>query len=396
MKQLEKILGISQREFFSTYHEQKHFFVPAASPESFATALQLADIETYLSTVPLRHGQVVLVDHNNRPWADNFLKMEEGYVTDNVIDLQKLLGLLKNGTTAILTDLGKHIPKLGSYCEGLENELGIRLQANVYITPSGSQGFNVHIDSHDVFVLQLFGKKTWHLYEGLIEFPTKTLIRKQKEFKEEDHKLAALIEMKAGDLLYVPQGMYHDAGTTEEPSIHITLGVLPRRRSELLKILADGAQDQGFFRRPLPMNIRDESVRENFKKEFKEACHQLIEQANLEKVLEEVSHQFATRQSPDLHGSLFSILSAKQLKADSQVQRKPEIRYWLEEETWFTTVHFYQEKVQVPKPIAGVLKVILGKQPFTPGDISPDLKDQVKLDLVKKFIACGFLSIVKL
>ncbi|MCE7992748.1 MAG: hypothetical protein HEP71_12245 [Roseivirga sp.] len=396
MKQLEQLLGISSREFFSIYHEQKHLLVPSASSSGFNDALELSDIETYLATVPMHHGQVVLVNHNRRPWADQFLKVENDYVTGNVIDIRKLMNLLRNDTTAILGDMSKYIPKLNRYCERLEDELGVKLQANIYITPPKSQGFNVHIDSHDVFVLQLFGKKTWHLYEGMVEYPTKSLIREQKKFSAEEHKLAAQLELRPGDLLYVPQGMYHDASTHDDPSIHITLGLLPRRRSEILKMLSEGVKDHDFFRRPVPGNLKDQSIKEAFFKEFKEACHQLIDEADLSILLEEFSHQFTARQSPDLKGTLSSILSADQLKPDSQLQRKPQIRYWLEEETWFTVVHFYNEKVQVPKPITGVLEVILGKAPFSPAEISSDLGDQVKLDLVKKFVVTGFLSIVKL
>ena len=396
MIQLEKLLGISHQDFFSIYHEQKYLFVPSASPSSFNDALELSDIEIYLASAPLKHGQIILVNRNNRPWADQFLKLDGDYVIDNTIDIQKLIGLLENGTTAILTDLGKFVPKLKNYCERLGNEIGVRIQANVYITPADSQGYNVHIDSHDVFVLQLLGKKTWRLYEGLTQNPTKSLIHKQKEFDEEKHKLASEIELAQGDLLYVPQGMYHAADTHEGPSIHITLGVLPRRGSELLKILADNAQDDDFFRAYLPRHFQEESTIESFKTKFKEACHRLIEEADVDKLLNEVYHQFSLRQPPDLSGVLLNTLQVKQLAINSEVKRKPNVRYWLEEEAWFTTVHFYKEKVQVPKPIEGVLETILGKESFMPKDISPNLSDKVKLDLVKKFISGGFLNIIEL
>lgn len=396
MEQLEKILRISSQDFFSKYYLQKHLLIPSDSINSFDEALELKDIEVYLASVPLRHGQIILVDRNNRPWADQFLQLDGDNVIDNTIDIHKLLGLLRNGTTAILTDLGKFVPKLKNYCERLGNEIGARIQANVYITPAASQGYNVHIDSHDVFVLQLFGKKTWRLYEGLTQNPTKSLIRKQKEFDEEEHRLASQIELSQGDLLYVPQGMYHAADTHDGPSIHITLGVLPRRGSELLKILVDNAQDDDFFRAYLPGHFQEESTIELFKAKFKEACHRFIEEADVDQLLNEAYHQFSFRQPPDLNGALFNTLQVEQLTINSEVERKPNVRYWLEEETWFTVVHFYQEKVQVPKPIESVLDVILGKEPFKPKDISSGLSDKVKLDLVKKFVTAGFLSIIKL
>lgn len=396
MEQLEKILRISSQDFFSTYYLKKHLLVSSQSTTAFDEALELKDIEVYLASVPLKHGQIILVNRNNRPWADQFLQLDGDNVIDNTIDIHKLLGQLRNGTTAILTDLGKFVPKLKNYCERLGNEMGVRIQANVYITPAESQGYNVHIDSHDVFVLQLFGKKTWRLYEGLTQNPTKTLIRKQKGFDEKEHKLASQIELSKGDLLYVPQGMYHAADTHEGPSIHITLGVLPRRGSELLKMLSDNAQDDDFFRAYLPGHFQDESTKASFKTKFKEACHRLIEEADVDELLNQAYQEFSFRQAPDLNRVLFNTLQVEQLTINSQLQRKPNIRYWLEEEAWFTTVHFYQEQVQVPKPIAGILEVILAKAAFTPKEVSSDLSDKVKLDLVKKFVVAGFLNIIKL
>ncbi len=396
MQQLEKLLGISNKEFYSDYQGQRYRHVPSASATCFDDALQLSDIETYLASVPLVHGQVQLVNHNIKPRADQFLKLDDGHIAGNVLDIQKLLDLLRDGTTAIFTDMAKHIPKLSRYCEQLENELGVRLQANIYITPPDSQGFNVHIDSHDVFVLQLFGKKNWRLYEGMVEYPTKRLINRQKEFSEAKHKLLADVEMKGGDLLYVPQGMYHDASTRDKPSVHITLGILPSRRSEILKMLLEGAKDSDYFRRYLPITMEDKSVKQDFTKEFKDACHQLIEEADIEELLREASNQFSRRQAPDLDGALSNHLTMGQLSISSQVQRRAEIRYRLEHNQWFTVVHFYQEKVDVPKPIEHVLDIILGKGPFSPKDISTNLSDKVKLELVKKFIAKGLLNIIRL
>ncbi|MBO3699063.1 JmjC domain-containing protein [Roseivirga sp. E12] len=394
MKQLEKLFGRSYRDFFSVYRERKHLFIPSASSNHFDEALELSDIETYLATVPLKHGQIVLVNHQRRPLAEEFLKIDNDYVAGNIIDIRKLLSLLSNGTTAILTDMARYIPKLNRYCEQLENELGVKLQANVYITPPKSRGFNVHIDSHDVLVLQIYGKKIWHLFGGLVEYPTKSFIRKQKEFTEKDHPLVDDIEMVPGDLLYVPQGMYHDASTDEAPSIHITLGLLQRRRSEILKTLLDHASDHAFLRQPIPRNLKDPSVKEVFYKEFKETCHKLIEEADLEVLLDEIQKEFGTRQVPDLQGTLSATLTIDQLTIDSIVKKKKGVRYRVNDELWHTAIYFCHEQVKIPKPIESVLNVILGDEVFSVKDISPDLSEKVKIELIKEFVIKGLLQVV--
>ena len=47
------------------------------------------------------------------------------------------------------------------------------MQANSYYTPRRSQGFAVHHDTHDVFVLQVAGEKHWRVYDPLLELPLK-------------------------------------------------------------------------------------------------------------------------------------------------------------------------------------------------------------------------------
>ena len=53
------------------------------------------------------------------------------------------------------------------------DDLGHPVQANAYATPAGAQGFAVHHDTHDVFVLQVAGEKRWLVYEPALELPLK-------------------------------------------------------------------------------------------------------------------------------------------------------------------------------------------------------------------------------
>ncbi|MFZ4267552.1 JmjC domain-containing protein [Streptomyces arboris] len=39
----------------------------------------------------------------------------------------------------------------------------MRRRPNIYLTPVSFQRFDLHSDPHDVFVLQTFGEKQWHV-----------------------------------------------------------------------------------------------------------------------------------------------------------------------------------------------------------------------------------------
>ena len=45
----------------------------------------------------------------------------------------------------------------------------IPVQINAYITPPQNRGFAAHYDVHDVFVLQIAGRKTWRIHEPVLD-----------------------------------------------------------------------------------------------------------------------------------------------------------------------------------------------------------------------------------
>ena len=45
------------------------------------------------------------------------------------------------------------------------------MQINAYITPPQSQGFAPHHDVHDVFVLQVSGRKHWTIHAPVVDDP---------------------------------------------------------------------------------------------------------------------------------------------------------------------------------------------------------------------------------
>lgn len=128
------------------------------------------------------------------------------------------------------------------------------VQANLYLTPPGAQGFRVHFDEHDVLVLQVRGEKRWRVWdEQPIPHATRNTPWDNALGKPDDEK-AKTIVMKPGDVLYVPRGVLHDAAVQEgdEPSLHVTVGLLEPSWADALKTMID------------QMELTDERVRKPF------------------------------------------------------------------------------------------------------------------------------------
>ena len=121
-----------------------------------------------------------------------------------LVDARKALALFDGGATVVLQGLHRYWPPLTLLIAELELELGHPCQANAYLTPVGAQGFAVHSDTHDVFVLQTAGRKQWevHTQDG-VEEPV----------------------FEPGHVMYMPTGTPHAARTQDTISLHITIGI---------------------------------------------------------------------------------------------------------------------------------------------------------------------------
>ena len=90
--------------------------------------------------------------------------------------------------------------------------------------------------------MQISGKKCWKLFDSPFPLP----LSNQPISKEDSSRYLteipkAEIELSPGDLLYIPRGYVHDAFTKDTSSIHITLGLFPNKRIDLLKIIIEKA-----------------------------------------------------------------------------------------------------------------------------------------------------------
>ena len=124
-----------------------------------------------------------------------------------IVDPAKVAGAFADGATIVLQGLHRWHEPVARFCRDLELELGHPCQVNAYVTPPGAQGLASHEDPHDVFVLQAFGTKRWHV--GVAPGGGEPIE-------------AALAP---GDTLYMPRGTPHEASAQEDVSGHLTVGV---------------------------------------------------------------------------------------------------------------------------------------------------------------------------
>jgi len=150
------------------------------------------------------------------------LPPEQYTLADGTVDLARLRAALANGYTIIGNNLEKYLRAYSTLTHGVEVELNFPTHVNAYITPPGSTGFLPHYDHHDVLVLQVHGAKTWYLYGD--EVPAH-LMQQMHEVDPAGLPEPTSLRLAAGDTLYLPRGRVHSAETTEQASMHLTVGI---------------------------------------------------------------------------------------------------------------------------------------------------------------------------
>ena len=135
--------------------------VHRTAPGVGARTLSLADVDHLLTETAIRAPAVRVARDGTVLPESAFTRGGSlaGKPLTGLVDPVKLMRLHDEGATIVLQGLQRYWTPVADLVAALELELGHPCQANAYLTPPGAQGFAVHSDSHDVFVMQTHGTK---------------------------------------------------------------------------------------------------------------------------------------------------------------------------------------------------------------------------------------------
>ena len=372
--------------FFAEFYEQEPLLVERQDPSKWASLLSIDTIDHYLATTTPRHPDVFLVD------AARELKPDDYSFPDSRppgrIDLPRAYQLFASGATISLSQMHGRVAPLASLCRAMEQTFSSHFQTNVYLSPPNAQGFKTHFDSHDVFVLQVSGSKIWTLYNTAIALPLRG-----QAFDPNKHTAGPPtreFELRAGDLFYCPRGLFHSARSTDENSLHITLGVIGKTWADvMIEAVSEICLATPALRANLPVGFATpgfdlSEAAAKFRAEF-ETVAQDVE---FTPILKRIAEDFVTSRRPDLYGCLQEIDAP--LALDSKVAPRPGLNYLMREADQKIVVLFGSSEISFPGFVRDALDFALGHGPFTVHDL-PQLDGEEKLVLVGRLLKEGLL-----
>lgn len=215
-------IGLTRSAFREDYFERRPMlrrdcFDP--SPFGWSTIDRALDLQD-----PTR--ELLKVLHNGRVDPSHYV---EDYVDIGLrrrrVRKDRLYALLASGATIVLNRIELVSTEVRDVCMEIGRLVGAQTTSNAYACLGGDAATNVHWDTHDVFVVQIGGRKHWRIYEPTHPLPISSQISNDRKDELPSEPVVDEI-LEAGDILYVPRGWWHRVvPVPDSDTLHLTVAV---------------------------------------------------------------------------------------------------------------------------------------------------------------------------
>lgn len=297
---------VTPDEFFDSYYEKKPLHIEG-SPEKANYICTWGDFNELISKTGIWSDQTfkMVIDTQRvapQDYCDRAASRDG--ISLNVPSSAKVQKQMDNGASIVLDLVETLNPGIRAVAEAFEMALATRVSCNAYCSQNQRKAFPSHFDSMEVFALHVEGTKTWNVYEGRFKDPLEMPGYEQTSFAPEYHEktkgaLLMEVEMKPGDLLYLPKGWYHDAMASSEACLHLSFSTAQTNGLNFLRWVTGSLDQVAIFRKPMPPHDEIAAYDAHIAK-LKEGLNGILDRA-------EVVQQFREEQKSKAFGSLSNV-----------------------------------------------------------------------------------------
>jgi hypothetical protein len=388
---------VDPEAFFRDTWEKRPLAVNRNAPDYYSDLLSPRDVDALIA-----FSRPKFLDPGDfrpsGPPAHNFvqgwLADERPFPVEVYPDVAEVQQAYARGKTVILTALQHRWPAAAALCRGLEAVFGCHVHANLYLTPPGAQGFDAHYDTHEVFVLQVAGSKHWRFYGPGRDLP----LAEENATVPREHLGPPTQEavVQAGDLLYMPRGHVHEAFTSDQASLHLTIGIKVFRWVDLLRqALDDISRRDVRFREALPAGLLAGTPAPPPPGDrFRELLRGLAESAHVGEAVEGLAADFLGKLAA-LPGNYFlAAEDAERLDLDTVLEKAPGVICRVVREGGQVGILYPGNRVDGPPKIASALHFIARTPRFAVRSLPDDLTAEGKLVLARRLVRGRLLTVV--
>jgi len=355
---------------------------PGADPAGFTDLFTLADVDHIISSSAPRLPAFRMV-RDGKPLDPasytRSARMGSMPVT-GLADPGRVWDHFHDGATLVLQSVHRYWPSLAQLSRELELVLTHPVQVNIYVTPPASRGLGVHHDPHDVFVLQVSGRKQWDVFAA------------DGHEAGGDQRLIAA-ELQPGDAMYIPQRFPHAARTAGTASVHLTVGILTVSWRDALRASIATALDQALSDDPLPAGFAatPDQWAAAVGDQLAEVRHRL-DKLDPAVLATRAADRFWAQRPPLLGGQLQQLLALDRLTDDTEVRRRAGAVCRVRARGDRAELVLGDRTLSLPGRVRPALDAVLGTGGLAVRDLAPHLDASSRLVLVRRLVTEGLLE----
>jgi hypothetical protein len=350
-------------------------------------SLTLDDFETVVRGLNRAHeGWLHFADQGLKPVPPDFADR------DGLLDMRRICAAFGAGQTLYLTKADRIIAPLGLLCSRLAGELSghsIALRdavnAHVFLTPPGAQGFAPHRDAHASFILQCEGEKHWKIYVPCDHIAEAHSPGGTSPEALARHEVTA-VTLRPDDVLYIPEWWPHEASASSRHSLHVTLRIFPLRWCDLM---VDVVSRHPALATPVPAGAVPDA----------ELAGSVIALLQSEDFVRNLALHLPAAWTAALGvqppatrtGELRAVLEAKSLTLDTRLTRVRDVTCEVRDAGDTVALSFGGAVVCGPKLFAPVFDFVACTDRLRPQDLPEIAADYDRLDVARRLVRDGLL-----
>ena len=381
MPALERCVGDAGHFFDKHWGQSPLLRGPAEeNDDAFDDLASLDDLDHMVASLGLRASNLRMVRAGKTLPVSSYATQagKRSGAGDALISAPLVYERFSQGATIVLESLHRYWQPLTDFCRELELSIGHRLQVNAYVTPPGSQGFNVHRDEHDVFVLQVSGDKHWIVYD------------------REDDELVLIDEsIERGSALYIPKGFPHAAAAGRAASAHLTIGILTHDSIDVVREIAKLAEESPLFEERLPReSARDTAVLRATVEECLAKMRSWLDGVDVDELTERVARRVMSTAQPIIRGQLRQLELLEAIEEETELARRRGAVCYLFRRDAALNVLLSDRELTMPLAAEGAMREIARRDRLCARDLHEFLTPESSLVLVRRLIREGLLEVV--
>ena len=396
---LSRLTGPHEAVFDSRHWSREPLLVRGADARGFADLLDLDGVDELLSRRGLRTPFLRLA--RNGSVVDSTSFTGPGGVGAEIGDQVRddaVASAFAGGATVVLQALHRLWPPVIDFGTRLAAELGHPVQANAYVTPPSSRGFSAHFDVHDVFVLQLAGRKHWRVHapvhpDPLRDQPWNSYATQVAARAQDEPAIDVVLE--PGDVMYLPRGWIHAATALGGVSAHLTLGVHVVTRYALVEALTAlvGADPELRASLPVGVDLADPAALAPHLEDVRAALHGALDRVPVEAVSRRVRGRVWTGSRPEPVRPVAGAAFAEGLSTGDAVRLRLGLGHRLVEggdPEADLVLELPDRRIQLPAATGTALRALLSGAVLQIGAV-PGLDEADQIVLVRRLLREGVL-----